>query len=431
MKRTILKTLPALLGMAFACGVAQADPYNDTDGFHGYLRAGAGNSSTHGPQSCFGLGGISMSYRLGNECDSYAEFGYTTAFAKSDNGATFVGTIWANTYSPNSDFANGELKLAKAYVEARNLPFMNGGTIWVGKRYYFRPDIHMLDMQYINMNGTGGGLDKIKFGPGRISYAIMKDNDKESMMQDPNTGAFLNGPAAIRQNLIYEGLPVNVDGTLDMAASYITSQSRRALPGQVLQGNVNGHNGWQVSLFHKQDKVLGGGNTLGVQYGRGPGIGGGGGRMGGSGDTYLGADASRLRVFDDIVIQPTKEFSTEFVALWQRDKSDRDGTVTWKTAGVRPVYAFLENFKLQGELGVTTLRSNRIGDTARLTKLTIAPTISVGRDYWSRPELRAFYTYGKWNNAATPLVNAFNNSGPVYGQATSGSSVGLQVEAWW
>jgi maltoporin len=29
------------------------------------------------------------------------------------------------------------------------------------------------------------------------------------------------------------------------------------------------------------------------------------------------------------------------------------------------------------------------------------------------------------------MVNASNYGGPVYGDATSGMSAGLQVEAWW
>uniref|UniRef100_UPI0025F0FF4E carbohydrate porin n=1 Tax=Rugamonas sp. TaxID=1926287 RepID=UPI0025F0FF4E len=86
MKHTVLKTLPAALALALTVGVAHADPYNDTDGFHGYLRAGAGTSSTHGPQSCYGLGGPTSKYRLGNECDSYFEGGYTHEIAKSENG---------------------------------------------------------------------------------------------------------------------------------------------------------------------------------------------------------------------------------------------------------------------------------------------------------------------------------------------------------
>ncbi len=419
MKRTVLKTLPVALSLAFACGAASADAYNDTEGVHGYFRAGAGSSSTHGPQSCYGLGGQTMSYRLGNECDSYAEFGYTHELAKSANGTSWVGTIWADAYTPSSNFGNAKLGIAKAYIEAKNLPFMNGGTVWVGRRYYYRPDIHFLDLQYINLNGDGAGIDKMNVGPGKLSYAIFKDNDKNII--DPVTNTKVDSTAALRQNLVYEGLPVNPDGTLDAALTLIHAE-----------GEQDTHSGWQLSVFHKQGKVLGGGNTLGVQYGVGPGtgIGVGNGRMGSSGSTLLGSDVKRTRVFDELFMQPTKQFGMELVGLWQRDKSDALGTNTWTTVGARPVYAFTENFKLQAELGVTRLKSDLQPETARLTKLTIAPTIAVAEDYWSRPELRLFITHARWNDAGTPLVNAFNNSGPVYGNNTSGTSVGVQVEAW-
>ncbi|NRR34215.1 carbohydrate porin [Oxalobacteraceae bacterium] len=422
MNSTVLKTLPAALALALACGAATAGDH-ETEGFHGYFRAGAGSSSAKGPQSCFGLGGNTQSYRLGNECDSYAEFGYTKEIAKAPNGASFVATIWADAYKNGSDFGDAKLGIAKAYVEAKNLPFMNGGIVWMGKRHYYRPDIHMLDMQYINMNGTGGGIDALPMGAGKFSYAIFKDNDLNNV--DPATGKITSG-SALRQNVVYEGLPVNPDGALDFAVSLISASSK--------DNSEQTHGGWQTSVFHRQSKVLGGGNTVGLQYGVGPGTGLNGpccARMGPSGSTLLGSDYTRVRVFDDLVIQPTRDFSMEFVALWQRDKSDKAGTSTWTTIGTRPVYALAENFKLQAELGVTRVKNDGAPDTMRLTKLTIAPTITLGRDYWARPELRAFVSYGKWNDAATKAVNAANNQGPVYGSNTSGTSVGLQLEAWW
>jgi maltoporin len=422
MNHTVLKILPAAMALAFTCGAATAGDH-ETEGFHGYFRTGVGSSSAKGPQSCFGLGGITQSYRLGNECDSYAEFGYTKEIAKSANGASFVGTIWADAYKNGSDFGDAKLGLAKAYIEAKNLPFMNGGTIWIGKRHYYRPDIHMLDMQYINMNGTGGGIDALPVGAGKLSYAVFKDNDLNNV--NPVSGAITSG-SALRQNMVYEGLPVNSDGALDIALSVITASTK--------DNPELTHNGWQASLFHRQSKVLGGSNTFGLQYGVGPGTGIGGpccARMGPSGSTLLGSDYTRRRVFDDLVIQPTKNFSMEFVGLWQRDHSDKDGATTWTTVGARPVYALAQNFKLQAELGVTRLKNDNAPDTLRLTKLTIAPTITVGEDYWARPELRLFVSYGKWNDAATKAVNAFNNQGPVYGSNTSGTSVGLQLEAWW
>ncbi|MES2264381.1 MAG: carbohydrate porin [Pseudomonadota bacterium] len=421
MNKLVLKTLPAALMLALSCGAAVAGDH-ESEGFHGYMRAGAGTSNHGGTQTCYGLGGITMSYRLGNECDSYAEFGYTKEIAKSANGASFVATIWADAYKGSSDFGDAKLGLAKAYVEAKNLPFMNGGIIWVGKRHYYRPDIHMLDLQYINMNGTGGGVDGYPVGPGKLSYAVFKDNDFNTV--SATTGKVVDSPSALRQNFVYEGLTVNPDGALDFAASIITAEGN----------DKTTHDGWQLSVFHRQSKVLGGGNTFGVQYGVGPGTGINGpccARIGPSGSTLLTSDYTRLRVFDDIVIQPTRDFSMEFVGLYQRDKNDKTGSSTWTTVGARPVYALAENFKMQAELGVTRLKTDLVPGTQRLTKLTIAPTLTMGRDYWARPELRAFVSYGKWNDKATLAVNAANNSGPVYGNSTNGVSYGIQMEAWW
>ena len=417
-----LKAIPLALSLAFACGAASADAGHDSDGFHGYFRDGAGSSSAKGPQSCFGLGGNTNKYRLGNECDAYFEGGYTWQIAKADDGVSFTGTVWANSYSPNSDFSNSKLALNKAYVEAKGLDFMNGGVAWVGKRFYYRPDIHMLDFQYINMNGNGAGLDGIKFGPGKYSYGIFKDNDLT--VTDPATGLVTSSPAALRQNFLYEGLPTNPGGTLDLALTLVkgTASISNKVP--------DGKNGWNINAFHHQD-FMGGGNTLGFQYGVGSAS-GVGSHMGNSSSTAFGSDVTQTRLFDDLVIQPTKEFSMEFAAVTQRVKSNASGgTSTWNSLGVRPVYAIAKHVKLQMELGTDSVTSPTGGPTARLTKITLAPTIAMGESYWSRPELRLFVTHGMWNTAATAAINASNNSGAVYGNSTSGTSVGVQLEAWW
>ncbi|MBA5690145.1 maltoporin [Rugamonas apoptosis] len=418
MDQRILKALPLALTLALAASAARADAGHDEEGFHGYLRAGAGSSSSHGPQNCYSLGGNTMKYRLGNECDAYFEGGYTQEFAKTPDGVSFVGTLWANEWNAGSEFGDAKLGLAKAYVEAKGIDVLNGGVAWIGKRYYYRPDIHMLDLQYINLNGTGGGIDGVKAGPGKFSYAIFKDND--SITINPATGLVTDNKSALRQNLIYEGLPVNPGGTLDIATSIITAQGK------------DKHNGWQLTVLHKQDKVLGGGNTFGIQYGVGPGtgIGVGNDRIGASGSTTLGSDVTRTRVFNDLVMQPTPEFSMEFVALTQRDKSDAGGSSNWTTLGARPVYALSEHFKLQMEVGAHRVTQPNGGDALRLTTVTFAPTITAGKGYWSRPELRAFVTYGKWNDPARAALNASNNAGPAFGAGTSGTSAGVQVEAW-
>jgi maltoporin len=414
----LFKKLSMAAALTLAFGSAHADAGIDTPGFHGYARVGAGTSSTHGPQSCFGLGGNTMKYRLGNECDSYLEGGYTGDFATVE-GVTYTGTVWVAAYKPSSNFGDAKLEVAKAYVEAKGIDFLKGGTAWVGKRYYMRPDIHMLDLQYINLNGTGAGINRVAIGPGHASYAFFKDNDFNDI--DPNTGVVTNTSAAIRQNFMYEDIPVNANGTLDVVTTVITAQ-----------GKADRHDGWQVSLFHRQAKVMGGGNTFGVQYGVGPGsgIGVGNARMGSSGSTLSGSDVKRIRVFNDLAIQPMTNFGMEFVALAQRDESDAGGASTWTTLGVRPVYALHKNFKVALELGTDRVTSPTGGPAQRLTKITLAPSISAGPGLFDRPELRLYVTYGKWNDAATASVNAANNSGPVYNNHTSGASAGFQVETW-
>jgi maltoporin len=413
MKRTLLSAMPAALALALSTTPAHA---GDEPGFHGYIRAGAGSSSAKGPQSCYGLGGNTMKYRLGNECDAFGEFGYTHELVKTDDGVSFLGTVWADVYSPNSDFGDAKLGMSKAYVEVRGLDFLNGGTAWAGKRHYSRPDIHMLDLQYINLNGTGAGIDRVPVGPGKLSYAFFKDNDVNHTTAD----GVRTTTAATRQNLLYQDLPVNTDGTLDAILSVITAQ-----------GGAGTHNGYQLSLFHKQANVLGGINVAGVQYGVGPGSGVGVccDRMGPSGSTLLGSDVTRLRVFDSLWIQPTSHFGVEMVALAQRDRSDLGGTTNWASLGMRPVYAVTNNIKLALELGTDRVRTAG-GPTQRLTKITFAPSIAAGPGLWSRPELRAFVTYARWNDAAREAVNLANNSGPVYGNRNSGASYGVQLETW-
>jgi len=43
--------------------------------FHGYLRSGVGATAGGGDQACFQAAGAPAKYRLGNECETYAEIG--------------------------------------------------------------------------------------------------------------------------------------------------------------------------------------------------------------------------------------------------------------------------------------------------------------------------------------------------------------------
>jgi maltoporin len=108
----------------------------------------------------------------------------------------------------------------------------------------------------------------------------------------------------------------------------------------------------------------------------------------------------------------------------------------WDYIGARPVWHITDYFKLQGEVGYNQLKPDG-RPTAKLAKITIAPTLVAGRGFWARPELRFFYTYAKWNSVARDGVFGPGNgtiaggtAGP-FGSSTNGSTYGFQLEAWW
>jgi maltoporin len=408
MRSLVLKTLPMAVAMAFTCGQVYA---GDAEGeFHGYLRSGAGTNSEKGAQACFGLGGPTAensSGRLGNECDTYGEFGYTKEFAKSADGTSFVGTIMANIWNPKSTFSGANLSLNQYWVAAKNVPFLHGATAWVGNRFYNRPDVHMMDWQYINMSGTGIGIDGVAAGPGKFSYALVRDDT------NADTAVSIN-------HFIYDSLPLWTNTGLKLNLSLISKDNK----------NPAAHGGYAFSAEVNQQKVLGGVNSVVLQYGVGAGA--RHSKFGQVGNVTDGSDVKRTRILDHLWWQVTPSFGGEAVAVWQRDKLPT-GNETWTMFGVRPVYALNDHLKLQLEATHGRVSPAGGGAARQLTKFTFAPTLTAGKGYWSRPELRAFITHAKWNGAAQAAASAgstLSNTGP-FGSDTSGTSFGFQVEAWW
>ena len=51
---------------------------------------------------------------------------------------------------------------------------------------------------------------------------------------------------------------------------------------------------------------------------------------------------------------------------------------------------------------------------------------AAGREFFSRPALRAFVTYANWSDGLRGFVG-----GTPYANKTSGLTYGVQVETWW
>ena len=139
-------------------------------------------------------------------------------------------------------------------------------------------------------------------------------------------------------------------------------------------------------------------------------------------------DSWQFRVTESAVFQPTDNLSLMPALVWQMQDTGASGNsrINWLSAGVRPIYNFTEHFSLALETGVDYVDNGPMGVRDYLFKGTVAPQLSLGKLFFSRPVLRMFATYAQWGSGFRGSIG-----GQAYQSATSGTSFGLQAEAWW
>lgn len=406
MSHSVIKTATTLLSGVLVATALPAMAFE----FHGYGRIGSGASTgSGGAQSCFQLAGAETKYRLGNECELYGELEISHDFFKSEQGSTFtvvgMGSLYnRNDRSPTFQPEDGSARAPQIYAKYSNIPELNGATLWAGRRYYKRHDVHITDFYYWNPSGTGLGIEDYKVGDLKLSYAFSREDN------------IYQADYANKHDFQLGGIKTNQGGEVALGLSYIQDA-----------GQVSGANsGWSLTAQHEQKGWLGGSNKFAIQYGVGPGTG-----LGYTGSLLANQSNKRFRMVESFDWQATPEFGGQLTAVYQRDQSDA-GRQTWWSAGVRPVYAFSQYFKLVGEAGHDRVEALD-GQTRNLSKLTIAPTFTLDKAFWSRPELRLFYTYARWNEAAQNAASsgsAMSKTG-TFGADLNGSTYGLQLEYWW
>ncbi len=383
--------------------------------FHGYLRAGVGTSEGH-EQACFQLPGAQSKYRLGNECQIYSELEIDQKLFQFSNGMQLSAVGMASLvndlgHAPTFHGDHGAIRLPQSYVQLTNLPGLDDMRVWLGRIYYRRNDVHINDFFYWNPSGLGAGVENIPLGHGlKLSYAMFR----EDYIDQPNY--------ATRHDLQLSGVHPNPGGELQFGLSYIPSR------GPILGSNgQDTHSGWSATVQHIQTNLLGGKNKLAFQYGQGPG----------TGLSYTGTltntnQYKSLRFLDAFDWQATRDFGGQLLGLYERDIAPSGGSLTWVSMGIRPVYAITHHIKIQGDLGNDRVTPDN-GPTRTLLKASVALTLAMDRSFWSRPELRVFYTYAHWNKAAQDAAapgDPLSTTG-IFGSSRTGSTVGAQVEWWW
>lgn len=380
--------------------------------FSGYMRSGVGGATSGGTQSCFQLPGAPSKYRLGNECEQYIELGLRQDVLTLDDGSVVSLEGMAqlyNAYGHSLDFTGdyGYARMNQMYTEWSNVSFLNGGSLWAGRRFYKRNDIHISDFYYWDQSATGAGLENFEYDGLKYSYAFSR---KDSVFQKNDVS---------RHDFNVSGFRSNPNGHLEFGVSFLDKPSRD-----------DSNSGWAVTAQHKQDAFLGGVNTVALQYGEGPGTG-----LGNTGDVTLDRTNRSWRAVEYFDWKMSEKWSGQVQAVYQKDIRDDGGSQEWTSVGVRPIYAITNQFKIVTEIGRDQIEAS--DGTRKLTKFTVAPTWSPkGPGFWDRPEIRFYYTYAWWNDVAQRAADAIaegsalSTTGPFEG-ANHGSNFGAQVEYWW
>lgn len=392
--------------------------------FHGYLRAGGGTNGKGAKQECFSNNGApGNEFRLGNECSIYGEAALRAPFLPAGAEAPFFDTTLRLAYFPsgNSNFEDSDtdgrdINIVEAFAEGGRL---DGSplTYWAGKRFYRDVDIYINDWYYYaQMNGNGAGVGGIPLGSGKLAAAYLFETGST------RTNVGLNQVQVL--DLRWQDLYLGPKDTLNFWAAYAMAPG-----GSVDAGTAGGkyyrdQNGWLAGSRWRrameggfQDFTLVHGQKLLESitlYGRA------------AREVPL-ADSRRWRFVEHFVIQPSARFGL-FAAATLEFWKGQGTSGRWWNVGARPVYFFSKHYQLAFEAGHSVVldRSER-GGPRSLTRLTIAPQLSVGPGLWDRPLLRAFYSRSFWNGANRANMSA---AAPSFAGSLAGQSLGVQAEVW-
>jgi maltoporin len=413
-----------------------------------------------GRMVCFSLAnpqGLVAKYRLGNECEVWSETHFTFVTYVGDDGVVsrvhFMPTVFIPTtnigYSPTATVVSPQpytsstgatLSFPNLYVDLEGISWLHGGTAWIGTRYYKRESVYINDFFYWNPSGVGGGVEDINLGQDlRLSVAVFAlDGDPGSA---PNGAPQLPAQISLgfRGDIQLRGIKPTESSEIQVGFQYLADFSNPIAATDSYTGVTtanNTHSGWGVTAQYVQ-KLLGGDNKLAVQYGVGGGTGFGTLARFYYPDFSINHDLSeaRFRFVDVATIQPARWLGAQAAFVYQFDDNflgNSGLTTTWISTGGRVGFAPTTHFKVLGEAGYDRITKSNGSPMQFLAKGTIAVAICADRRFYSRPEMRLFYTEATWNAAAATVgVDSGRIYTDVYPQFTRGSIFGLQAETWW
>ncbi|HGK4781935.1 maltoporin [Enterobacter cloacae subsp. cloacae] len=431
-----LRKVPLALAIAAGIMSAQAGAVD----FKGYARSGIGWTGSGGEQQCFQATGAQSKYRLGNECETYAELKLGQEVWKEGDKSFYFDTNVAYSVSQQNDWESTSPAFREANVQGKNLiEWLPGSTIWAGKRFYQRHDVHMIDFYYWDISGPGAGIENIDLGFGKLSLAATRSSESGGSAtfadRDENGDRVYDN---IVPNDVFDvrlaGLETNPGGTLELGVDY----GHTNIPDDYYLQPGASKDGWLFTAEHTQS-MMKGFNKFVLQYGtdsmtsNGKGI-----PQGGSVDN----DGSMWRVLDHGAITLADRWDLMYVGMYQNIDRDNNNGTEWWTVGVRPMFKWTPIMSTLLEVGYDNVKSQRTDEKNSQYKITLAQQWQAGDSIWSRPAIRVFATYAKWdekwgyaNNSDTGYTSGVaysDTSAKTFSRGDNDEwTFGAQMEIWW
>lgn len=331
--------------------------------------------------------------------------------------------VWSDDGAILSDLANGAVNLLhivpeQAYIQAQNL-FVKDLTLWAGARLYRKNDIHIADYFYFdNLSSQGVGA----FYKGLDAAVLVNTNTSPFFQVDLNAGMNPSAtPDIVRRQrtmfVLQYTQPFSgknyIKGLGEFHVVPKSGDANRDAPANVNPRDYGWVLGAKLHLDLGHDQF----NDFSIRYGRGIANGAASGRSTYDtfGDpardgTYTGAFG--VEVVDHFMWNLGTMASLNGYATFHYDKgasdiaqAERPGTKPDARSdfavGIRPVAYLHKNFHLMAE-ATYQVRKDEGRDIGTALKLSLVPTIvPIGEPgFWSRPHIRAIYTFGLYNQGA-------------------------------
>lgn len=404
-----------------------ADPLE----FHGYMRAGMGVSGEGGKGACYGIGTVNP-FRLGNECDTVVEPTFTGRITAPGDKSSWGIVVMPKVYQRWGEINRGDslpTEFGQIYLFGENVPQLANGRVWAGKRYYQRVQTGINDEFLESLDGNGAGVEDMELGFGRLSVA-WNGNIYANGTDKYNT---LTGDAAIDGMYVGQGNKISMrltniqtvpDGALAIYAHYAKDLTRDDKSTTPATSAPTAHGTYHIAAYHTLNGVLNGSNFLGLGY---------------------TSTEDGVNIFD-LTAQQSGMFSAigwDAVARYRKISNNPTASQYGTNGSEFAIGGRLDGriangpFRWLFEAGFNQVKPDH-GESQQMYKLTPAIALNAGNDPWSRPTVRVYYNYVKWNDAVNKgdALGGFRWTSEAQAQgvdpnATKGSTLGVQMEAWW